>query len=143
MAAPNGDLEAGIDSNGRKSKDSRRISYAPDVNAPVDGEKQDEYSQLVRYISTYRDASRAGSEAGDDDDKPKKKRFWQSKAKDAGGLGFETPDEWLTTPMGQGLKTSDIEPRRKKAGWNELTTEKENLFIKFLMFFTGPILYGS
>ena len=28
-------------------------------------------------------------------------------------------------------------------GWNELSSEKENMFIKFLMFFTGPILYGE
>lgn len=43
--------------------------------------------------------------------------------------------------MKQGLTEADLAPRRKKAGWNELTTEKTNLFIQFLSYFRGPILY--
>ena len=36
----------------------------------------------------------------------------------------------------------EVERRRKYSGWNELTTEKENMLLKFLGFFRGPILYG-
>jgi H+-transporting ATPase len=108
-------------------------------------EKQEnlgEYGQLVRYISTYRDG-RAMSVAGNDDEVPKKKRWWSRKAKGGSdGSGFETPPDWLNTHWKQGLASADVETRRKKTGWNELTTEKENLFLKFLGFFTGPILYG-
>ena len=53
------------------------------------------------------------------------------------------PEEWLNSDIKQGLSNSDVEHRRKRFGWNEISTEKENLFIKFLMFFTGPILYGK
>lgn len=35
----------------------------------------------------------------------------------------------------------EVERRRKSTGWNELTTEKENMILKFIGFFRGPILY--
>jgi hypothetical protein len=53
------------------------------------------------------------------------------------------PEEWLEADIKQGISNQDVENRRKRFGWNEIVTEKENLFIKFLMFFTGPILYGK
>lgn len=53
------------------------------------------------------------------------------------------PEEWLDADIKQGISNSEVENRRKKFGFNEITTDKENLFIKFLMFFTGPILYGK
>ena len=53
------------------------------------------------------------------------------------------PEEWLNSDIKQGLGNDEVERRRKRFGWNEISTEKENLFIKFLMFFTGPILYGK
>ena len=56
---------------------------------------------------------------------------------------MHVPDEWLNADIKQGISESDVESRRKRFGWNEITTEKENLFIKFLSFFTGPILYGK
>lgn len=52
------------------------------------------------------------------------------------------PEEWLEADIKQGISNSDVETRRKRFGFNEISTDKENLFIKFLMFFTGPILYG-
>lgn len=72
-------------------------------------------------------------------------QFWRSgtsdkaEEKDAGVV----PEEWLQADIKQGISNHDVESRRKRFGWNEITTEKENLFIKFLMFFTGPILYGT
>ena len=72
-------------------------------------------------------------------------QFWrsgnseQATDKDAGVV----PEDWLEADIKQGLGNHDIETRRKRFGWNEITTEKENLFIKFLGFFTGPVLYGK
>ncbi|KAK9604407.1 hypothetical protein V6Z93_002375 [Aspergillus fumigatus] len=43
--------------------------------------------------------------------------------------------------MRSGLRASDIEPRRKRTGFNELTTEKTNFFVQFIDYFRGPILY--
>ena len=53
------------------------------------------------------------------------------------------PEDMLQADIKQGISNNDVETRRKRFGWNEITTEKENLFIKFLSFFTGPILYSK
>lgn len=114
----------------------------------------DEYAQLVRFISTYRDGRRKstislGSGAPiDEDEKPVPKwKFWAKKKAAGSGVPgddtFQAPEEWMNTEMKQGLSESEVELRRKKAGWNELTTEKENMFLKFLGYFQGPILYGK
>lgn len=114
---------------------------APRVN---DNQDLGEYGNLVKYISNYRDGRRASVAGSIYDDVPKKK-WWQfGKKQEIGGNGsFDAPEEWLTTDWKQGLSTAEVEARRKKTGFNELTTEKENLFYKFLGFFTGPILYGK
>lgn len=96
------------------------------------GEMNDEYTNLVRYISTYRDGRRksTASELGMDDE-PVKRPWWapwkgRGKAKAVDG-NFEVPDDWLDTELKQGLSTTEVENRRKKTGFNELTTEKENM----------------
>ncbi|CAL5866078.1 uncharacterized protein PFLUO_LOCUS285 [Penicillium psychrofluorescens] len=132
----------------------RRISYAPDVENGDrhreagdinDGGNLDEYSALNRYISTARDGRRGStSSAGALSAGGEKKRpwykFWGKKG-DGVDEGFVCPDEWLETPLRQGLNDHDIEPRRKRTGWNELVTEKTNIFIQFIGYFRGPILY--
>ncbi|KXG46187.1 ATPase, P-type, K/Mg/Cd/Cu/Zn/Na/Ca/Na/H-transporter [Penicillium griseofulvum] len=129
----------------------RRISYAVDVengerhtrDAGDDG-NLDEYSALNRYISTARDNRRGStSSAGALSSGEEKKKPWWKFGGKASGIedGFITPDEWLQTDLRSGLSSSDIEPRRKKTGWNELVTEKTNIFIQFIGYFRGPILY--
>lgn len=134
----------------------RRISYAPDVEngdhtrQPADINENtagvDEYTALNRYISTARDgrrgsASSAGGGAASGK-KPLKQRlmFWKKSAED-GEQGFICPDEWLETDL-RGISSGDVEPRRKRCGWNELSAEKPNFFLQFLGYFRGPILYG-
>lgn len=131
----------------------RRISYAPDVEngdhsrstADVnEGAGLDEYGALNRYISTARDGRRGStSSAGGFSAKKNKKpwyKFWGGK-EDAVDGDFVCPDDWLETDIRSGLRASDIEPRRKRTGWNELTTEKTNFFVQFIGYFRGPILY--
>lgn len=125
--------------NGNAEKEIGQVPLTQ--QAVANNEDEGEYGNLVRYISQYRDGRRASTIGGDDDDIPKKKHWWSRRATGPNGDGFETPDDWLTTDMKQGLKAHDVESRRKKTGWNELTTEKENMFLKFLSYFTGPILY--
>lgn len=121
----------------------RRISYALEVE---NGERTrtttneegnlDEYGALNRYISTARDGRRgstssagARSEGGEE----KKKPWWKfGGKKEESGEGFVIPEEWAETDMHSGLSENDVEPRRKKAGFNELTTEKTNFFIQFI-----------
>jgi H+-transporting ATPase len=70
-------------------------------------------------------------------------QFWKSGTSGASddADNLVVPEEWLDVDIKQGISNTQVEDRRKRFGWNEITTEKENLFIKFLMFFTGPILY--
>lgn len=51
------------------------------------------------------------------------------------------PEELLQTDTRIGLTTSEVANRRKKFGLNQMKEEKENLVLKFLMFFVGPIQF--
>lgn len=136
----------------------RRISYAPDVengdrsrsNADPNDDyaNLDEYTALNRYISTARDRRRGStSSAGEALQSQKKKSSWAFWKKKDDGYGtdgtFVAPEEWLETDIRTGLRSSDIEPRRKKTGWNELETEHQNMLLQFIGYFRGPILYGE
>ena len=131
MAPLNGDVE-----NGDVEKELRGNPE------PAADENMGEYGNLVRYISTYKDGRRGSTVSSIVNDEEPKKKFWQKKSKGTDGV-FDTPDEWLNTDMKQGISDHDVETRRKKTGWNELTTEHTNLFIQFLSYFQGPILYGK
>lgn len=134
--APNKDLENG-DVNQEKGL-QWADGFAPD-------EQGGEYENLVKYISTYRDRrfSKAPSSAGQNEDASKEKTIpkWKFWAKSASGETFEAPEEWLTTHIDNGLTDAEVESRRKRTGFNELSSEKENMFLKFLGYFQGPILY--
>lgn len=143
---------------------SRLLDMAPDKDVengdPVaeksrdqawDPEKDEgEYGNLIRYISTYRDRrfSKAPSQVSEQDldpDQKKKTSFFKrllGKGETSQEL-YEVPEEWLETDIKQGLSSSEVEQRRKHTGYNELTSEKENMFLKFLGYFKGPILYGK
>jgi magnesium-transporting ATPase (P-type) len=49
------------------------------------------------------------------------------------------PEEFLQTDTRTGLSEPEVIARRKKWGLNELRQEKENLALKFLGYFVGPI----
>ncbi|KAJ5738414.1 Plasma membrane ATPase [Penicillium malachiteum] len=130
----------------------RRISYAVDVEngerhertTEVNDGGLDEYSALNRYISTARDGRRGStSSAAALSTKAAKKSSWKfwAKTDDTVEEGWQAPEEWVNTDLRSGLSSSDIEPRRKKCGWNELVTEKTNIFVQFIGYFRGPILY--
>ena len=124
-----------------------RISFADGWDPDKD---EGEYANLLRYISTYRDRrfSKAPSQASGDDNadasKPKKRGFFNKifGSEEQAAL-FEVPEDWVLTDINTGLSSAEVENRRKKTGFNELTTEKENMFLKFLGYFQGPILYGK
>lgn len=112
-------------------------------------DQNDEYANLVRYISTYRDGRRKSTASELGYDSPAKKRpwwkFWAKKRTGEGEAAFEVPDDWLDTELRQGLGSADVEHRRKKTGWNELTTEKENMYVEKLLgsTMTEPALGSS
>jgi H+-transporting ATPase len=51
------------------------------------------------------------------------------------------PEEMLQTSTRTGLTSSEVVTRRKKYGLNQMKEEKENLLLKFLGFFIGPIQF--
>jgi len=129
-----------------------RISQARSRNSQAEAndiDGLDEYGALVKYISTYRDpkSEQIGGDSGDNPKEASSRRwyqFWKKSGKDKKKDGtFVVPDEWVTTDISKGLSAAEVESRRAKTGYNEITTESENMFIKFLMYFTGPILYGN
>lgn len=86
----------------------------------------------------------SGQPLDNDEEKVPKWKFWKKKKSSAeSGETFQAPEEWMNTDMKQGLSEQEVNDRRKRSGFNELTTEKENMFLKFLGYFQGPILYGK
>ncbi|GME27039.1 ATPase P-type H+ transporting proton pump [Neofusicoccum parvum] len=51
------------------------------------------------------------------------------------------PEELLQTSTVTGLTNDEVLARRKKFGLNQMKEEKENLVLKFLMYFVGPIQF--
>lgn len=55
--------------------------------------------------------------------------------------GRVVPDDQLQTDARTGLTTDEVHARRKKYGMNQMKEEKENLIVKFLWYFVGPIQF--
>ncbi|CCE79394.1 Piso0_001454 [Millerozyma farinosa CBS 7064] len=51
------------------------------------------------------------------------------------------PEELLQTDPTAGLTNDEVLKRRKKYGLNQMAEEQENLVLKFIMFFVGPIQF--
>lgn len=103
-------------------------------------------SSLVRFVDTYRDLNADEGEEAFEDATVKSApwwAFWKPKGATRSLSDFQTPGDWLKTDLRRGLDSQEVERRRKYSGWNELTTEKENMVLKFIGFFRGPILYGK
>ena len=120
--------------NGDPEKENRGQSIYKNPNEQ--GDTGDEYSNLVRYINQYHEGPRRKSVASLGDDVPKKKpwwKFWAGGSKSSGGNEpFEVPDDWVATHIKNGISNSEVESRRKHTGFNELTTEKENMVCLYI-----------
>jgi len=57
------------------------------------------------------------------------------------GGGRVVPEDQLDTDTRIGLTESEVLARRKKYGMNQMKEEKENLILKFLGYFIGPIQF--
>ncbi|KAI1172265.1 E1-E2 ATPase-domain-containing protein [Nemania sp. FL0916] len=109
-----------------------------------------EFEALDRFITSYDHDRRASlGSAAVSARRRKWWQFWKSDEVVAQGLpGPATttigkpPDAWLDTDIHRGLPSAVVEERRKRFGWNELASEKENMFEKVVGYFTGPILYA-
>ncbi|GAB1212966.1 hypothetical protein ATERTT37_002115 [Aspergillus terreus] len=124
-------------SEGRSSRRVSRVSYKEDYA------NLDEYGKLVKYASTFREAGGQRSEENVEMRRvwyaPWKKRKVIVKSDSTDGIQF--PEDWLLTDIRQGLPSSEVPVRRRRAGWNELVSEKTNPIAQILGYFRGPILY--
>lgn len=57
------------------------------------------------------------------------------------GGGRVVPEDQLQTDSRVGLTEAEVIARRKKWGLNAMKEEQENMILKFLMFFVGPIQF--
>lgn len=134
----NDDLESNA---GRRASRASRGGRA----ASIVDDSLGEFPALDHYISNYREDRRRP--ADDRDGKVKKKHWWQFgsgvDAQEEPPAKKGTPDAWLETDLTAGLASDEVEGRRQVTGWNELVSEKNNMFAQFLSYFTGPILYGK
>jgi len=55
--------------------------------------------------------------------------------------GRIVPEDLLNTSLQTGLTEQEVTARRKKYGLNQMKEEKENLILKFLGYFIGPIQF--
>jgi H+-transporting ATPase len=126
--------------------DIRRSSRISRASLNQDWANLDEYGKLVKYVSTFRDANAEAQDEGDFVEKRVWYAPWKKRKVHIKKLEGETgkfPDEWTLTDIREGLSSEEIPRRRRAAGWNELSSEKENPIAKILSYFRGPILYGE
>lgn len=128
------------------SQARRRSSRISRASLSGDWSNLDEYGKLVKYVSTFKDDGAASAEQGEVAEKRIWYAPWKKRKVHVKRLEGETgkfPDDWTMTDIREGLSTEEVPLRRRRAGWNELTSEKENPIAKILSYFQGPILYGE
>ena len=133
------------DGPAERGETRRRSSRISRASLSGDYSSLDEYGKLVKYVSTFRDAA-ADQEKGE----LVKKRVWYApwkkhkvRVKKVDGEVGKFPDDWTMTDVREGLSSEEVPVRRRRSGWNEMTSEKENPIAKILSYFQGPILYGE
>lgn len=91
--------------------------------AQQDDDEDEDIDQLIMDLQSNPNLD---SESEDEDD----------------GVSFkQVPEELLQTDPAYGLTEEEVTKRRKKYGYNQMAEESENLFLKFVMFFVGPIQF--
>lgn len=128
----------------RMSRAERRMSRAMSL---ANDDTLDEYEKLVKFVSVYREPGTADAENDAGEMKrvwwaPWKKRCVLTRGVGAADAKHLFPDDWLITDVRQGLSEEEVLNRRRRSGWNELISQKDNPIAKFLSYFQGPILYG-
>ncbi|EGX52597.1 hypothetical protein AOL_s00007g539 [Orbilia oligospora ATCC 24927] len=67
--------------------------------------------------------------------------FEEDEEAEVGASARPVPEDLLKTDTRTGLTSAEVDQRRKRYGLNQMKEEKENLVLKFLMYFVGPIQF--
>ncbi|KAI0453345.1 E1-E2 ATPase-domain-containing protein [Xylaria acuta] len=140
---------AGNPTGGSASGGGEHVKFGEfQIKQPPKSSDLGEFEALDRFITTFEQERRA-SLVGTLKLARKRKwwHFWKSDKpttqtveRPSAAVG-KPPDSWLETDIRSGIAGSLVEERRKRFGWNELMSEKEDMLAKIFGYFTGPILY--
>lgn len=100
------------------------VDAQPPPNKTEDGDEDEDIDALIDELE-----SRDGHEEEEDEQDT------------VPGQGRTVPEDMLQTDTRLGLTDNDVVQRRKKYGLNQMKEEKENLVLKFLGYFIGPIQF--
>lgn len=129
--------------------DSKDVS-APALNTNIEPGHFDE----KQTIAAAQDAAKAKPVAEDDDEDEDidaliedleshdgHGAFEEEEEEVSAATGRVVPEDMLQTDSRIGLTESEVLARRRKYGLNQMKEEKENLILKFLSYFIGPIQF--
>lgn len=129
VAAPA--LDTNIESGGfdeKKHDAPATTPAAPGISKkPAEDEDEDEDIDALIEDLESQDGHAADNDEEEEDTNP--------------GLGRTIPEDMLQTDSRVGLTESEVTTRRRKYGLNQMKEEKENLVLKFLGYFIGPIQF--
>ena len=119
----------GLDNNGAGAEKAAQQPPAgsSDEKKPVPEDDDEEEEDMDALIEELESQDHHGFEEEDEVAEP--------------GGARPVPEELLQTDTRTGLTDSEVTSRRKKYGLNQMKEEKENLFLKFLSYFVGPIQF--
>jgi H+-transporting ATPase len=116
-------LNTNIESGGFDEKTGHHVTTTN--KHPLEDEEEDE--DMDALIDELESQDGHAEEEEEDDVNP--------------GTGRVVPEDQLQTDTRIGLTESEVLARRKKYGMNQMKEEKENLILKFLGYFIGPIQF--
>lgn len=124
-STPPNHLGTNVPSGDFDEKKQQEAAGTPPKKAPSDDEEEEEdMDALIEELE-----SQDANIDPDDDD-----------VAEPGG-SRPIPEDMLQTSTRTGLTEQEVQQRRKKFGLNQMKEEKENLVLKFLMYFVGPIQF--
>lgn len=107
-----------------KAQAEQSFSEKPAAPPPEDEEEDQDMDALIEELE---------SQDGHIDE--------EEEETDEPGAARPVPEEMLNTDTRTGLSDQEVLARRKKYGLNQMKEEKENLILKFLSYFVGPIQF--
>ncbi|KAI0137344.1 hypothetical protein BJ170DRAFT_678193 [Xylariales sp. AK1849] len=124
-------------------------THAPALNTSIESGKFDEKERPTNTAPTTEKKAAEGDEDEDEDIDALIEDLESDAAADddeeeehvSAGAGRVIPEDMLQTDTRVGLSESEVNNRRRKYGLNQMKEEKENLILKFLGYFIGPIQF--